>query len=96
MRVKDLIEALSALPQDAKIIVDGYETGFDAVHELEQLQIVQVKNPMDFDGQYQLESELSDRSWHQTPEQRQDIRYTIDHGQRLEAVLIRGKRGHLR
>ncbi len=96
MNVKDLIQVLSTLPKDAEIIVDGYETGFDSVHELQQIHVVQVKNPEDFDGQYQLESELNDHGWYLTAEQKQDIAETIKSGKLVKAVLIRGKRGHFR
>lgn len=96
MKAKDLIRVLSAMPADAEIIVEGYETGFDSVHEIQEIKVVEVKNPSEFDGQYQLESELNDQSWHLTAEQKQDIAETIQRGKRFYAVLIRGKRGHLR
>lgn len=96
MDVKGLIQLLSTLPQDAEIIVDGYENGFDSVHELQKMQVVQVKNPEDYDGQYQLESDLNEVSFHLTSAQKQDIKETIQNGKRVNAVLIRGKRGNLR
>ena len=96
MTVQDLIDALLLLPKDAEIVVEGYENGFDAVHELQQIKVVQVKNPEDFNGQYQLELDLSDRDWYLTEEQKRDITETIESGKRVNAVLIRGKRGHLR
>ncbi len=96
MTVQDLINALLLLPNDAEILVDGYENGFDSVHELQQIQVVQVKNPEDFNGQYQLETDLNDRGWYLTEEQKQDITETIQYGKRINAVIIRGKRGQLR
>jgi hypothetical protein len=96
MTVKNLIEALLLLPKDAEIMVEGYENGFDAVHELQQIKVVQVKNPEDFNGQYQLASDLNEHGWHLTAEQKLDITETILHGKRINAVLIRGKRGYLR
>lgn len=96
MTVKDLIKALLLLPKDAEIMVEGYENGFDSVHELQQIQVVQVKNPEDFNGQYQFESDLNDSDWYLTAEQKQDITETIQYGKRINAVLIRGKRGYLR
>ncbi|WPC03492.1 hypothetical protein SBP02_11920 [Pseudomonas benzenivorans] len=96
MTVQDLINALLLLPKDTEIVVEGYENGFDAVHELQQIQVVQVKNPEDFNGQYQLESDLNNHGWYLTTEQKQDITETIQHGKRINAVLIRGKRGQLR
>lgn len=96
MDVKGLIQLLSTLPQDAEIIVDGYENGFDSVHELQKMQVVQVKNPEDYDGQYQLESDLNEVSFHLTSPQKQDIKETIQNGKRVNAVLIRGKRGSWR
>lgn len=96
MTVQALIDALLLLPKDAEILVDGYENGFDSVHELQQIQVVQVKNPEDFNGQYQLETDLNHRGWYLTTEQKQDITETIQHGKRINALLIRGKRGHFR
>lgn len=43
MTVQDLIDALLLLPKDSEIIVEGYENGFDAVHELQQIKVVLIR-----------------------------------------------------
>ena len=96
MTAQDLIDALLLLPKDAEFLVDGYENGFDSVHELQQIQVVQVKNPEDFNGHYQFESDLNEHGWYLNTEQKQDITETIERGKRVNAVLIQGQRGHLR
>jgi hypothetical protein len=43
MKVKELIEILSQQDPDMRVVVDGYETGYDEVEKVYQVKI--VSNP---------------------------------------------------
>jgi hypothetical protein len=62
MKVKELIEQLQKFDPESIVIVDGYETGFDEVKEIEYISGL-IKLPEDkawYDGEYQ---EAPTHSW---------------------------------
>lgn len=53
MNVKELINVLSKLPnQEQLILVDGYETGYDDVHEIEEIEVKRHPSPASYDGEW--------------------------------------------
>ena len=59
LTVKELIEKLQVLPQEATILVDGYETGFDAVVNAQIINIEKNVKAQCYDGIYE-QSDLRD------------------------------------
>ena len=62
MKVKELIELLQKFDPEEIVVVDGYETGFDELREVEYLAGLK-KLPADkpyYDGEYQ---EANNISW---------------------------------
>lgn len=53
MKVSELIIALSKFPPKTMVVVEGYETGFDGIHQLLEI-IMAPHNPSanDWDGEY--------------------------------------------
>jgi hypothetical protein len=52
MRVKDLIKALQAHDPEQRIVVDGYEGGFNDIEDLEVTKIKPNPSAAWYDGQY--------------------------------------------
>ncbi len=52
MTINELIEKLKTFPDDAHVLVQGYEDGFDNIKVVRQIPV--VKNPKDHDwsGEY--------------------------------------------
>lgn len=53
MTAAELIELLSAYPSDLQVLVEGYETGFDVIHSVEQKNIERYRHAQPWDGEYQ-------------------------------------------
>lgn len=53
MKVSELIAALSKFSPDTKVVVQGYETGFDGIHQVLEIKMAPY-NPdaNDWDGEY--------------------------------------------
>ncbi|WP_338924732.1 hypothetical protein V0M98_34500 (plasmid) [Pseudomonas silesiensis] len=51
---RELIEALACFPDDAKIVVDGYENGFSAVSVVELVEVSHRPDRSCYDGEYQV------------------------------------------
>lgn len=54
MTVAELIEHLSQFPADLPVLVQGYETGWDAIHALRTDGVVSFPDAADWDGEYVL------------------------------------------
>lgn len=52
MTVSELIAALQSYPPDARVIVLGYESGYDDVTEVREINIVPEENPAWYNGRY--------------------------------------------
>lgn len=52
MKKQELIAALSGIPDDAEILVEGYETGFDRIIAIQPVEVAFVRNAKDWDGEY--------------------------------------------
>ncbi len=52
MIVSELIAALQSYPPDARVVVLGYETGYDDVTEVREIHIVPEENPAWYNGRH--------------------------------------------
>ena len=52
MTVEALIERLRELPSGAVVLVEGYEKGLDAVVSLSGVEVMQVPQPNEWDGEF--------------------------------------------
>lgn len=52
MKVSRLMKLLSALDPDTKIVVRGYEDGYDDIGSVEKLTVKKVKNQWWYSGEY--------------------------------------------
>lgn len=55
MKVSELIEELQKFDPNIEVVVDGYETGFDAVHSISKVEVFKpkdVENKAWYDGDY--------------------------------------------
>ncbi|MGB4599554.1 MAG: hypothetical protein WBI04_06205 [Trichlorobacter sp.] len=52
MTVSELIEALKNYPPDARVVVLGYESGYDDITLIKQVAILPEDNPSWFNGRY--------------------------------------------
>jgi hypothetical protein len=52
MTVSELIAALQSYPPDTRVVVLGYETGYDDVTEVRAIHIVPEVNPAWYNGRY--------------------------------------------
>jgi len=52
MTVSELITALQAYPSDARVVVLGYESGYDDVMLVKEIAIEPVENPAWYNGRY--------------------------------------------
>ena len=88
MTVAELIEILKAFPADLEVVVEGYETGLDPIHQVKAAEI--TRNPglgdwageigfREWDGEYALAGEIPGHT--ENPRQ---------------AVAILGRRGNRR
>jgi|WetSurMetagenome_2_1015567.scaffolds.fasta_scaffold192517_3 hypothetical protein len=59
MRVEELIEKLKLLPQDALVVAEGYETGYEPVKNVELISVIENPSRDWWDGEYE-KSEGSD------------------------------------
>lgn len=80
MTVEELIKNLQCLPADTQVLVDGYENGYDEIVELLEVEIFQYKMAQEWDGEYQATNAHPGFRDNET----------------FPAVVIQGRRGHLR
>lgn len=52
MTVSELIAALQSYPPDARVVVLGYESGYDDVTQVRGIGIVPEENPAWYNGRY--------------------------------------------
>lgn len=52
MTVSELIAALQTYPPGARVVVLGYESGYDDVNEVRGIHIVPEENPAWYKGRY--------------------------------------------
>lgn len=52
MTVSELIAALQSYPPDARVVVLGYESGYDDVTEVRKVNVVLEENPAWYNGRY--------------------------------------------
>jgi len=53
MTVKELIEELAKLPQDSLAMVSGYESGYDKVRKIENLDVRLLPPQAYYEGEYE-------------------------------------------
>jgi hypothetical protein len=52
MKVKELIKLLQEEDQEMKVVVDGYECGYDEVYCLNKINVVSNPTHSDWEGEY--------------------------------------------
>ena len=58
MNVEELIEQLQQLPGNLPVLIEGYETGWDGIHELRTAGVVPYRKAEAWDGEYHLATEF--------------------------------------
>ena len=58
MNVEELIEQLRQLPGNLPVLVEGYETGWDGIHELRIAGVVPYRKAEEWDGEYHLATDF--------------------------------------
>ena len=58
MNVEELIEQLQHLPGNLPVLIEGYETGWDGIHELRTAGVVPYRKAEAWDGEYHLATEF--------------------------------------
>ncbi|MCK2127264.1 hypothetical protein [Thauera chlorobenzoica] len=53
MTVADLIEQLRKLPPELPVLVEGYETGWDAIYDIRTSYLIRNAQANDWDGEYE-------------------------------------------
>src|SRR5690606_8361743 len=97
MTAAELIAILQTYPADSMVLVEGYETGWDSIHDTGSAVVVEVVEPAEYDGQFQKEGDLPDPDAFYLSEQaKRNVMKTLMKGKRSRAVLLTGQRGHLR
>ena len=51
MTATELIELLSAYPSDLQVLVEGYESGYDAIKHIEQKNVERYRHAQEWDGE---------------------------------------------
>jgi hypothetical protein len=63
MKVKELIKHLEKLDPEMDVVVDGYETGYDPIRDILQIEIVPTPDSKGwYDGEYQ-DADIKPISW---------------------------------
>jgi hypothetical protein len=60
MNVQELIESLKSLPPDKKVVIRGYEEGYNDISEIREIRIVLRPDLPWYYGQYLLGSKQDD------------------------------------
>lgn len=93
--VAELIKMLSAHDPDMPVLVDGYENGFDHLHQVEVTQVTDRGEPESWEGQAVKPEDLrgagSDYGFGDGM-----LSPDVPAGEPYQAVLIRGRRGEHR
>ena len=58
MTAAELIEHLRQVPPDTPVFVQGYETGWDAIHTLKRTSVVPYRRAQDWDGEFREAAEF--------------------------------------
>jgi hypothetical protein len=58
MTVAELIEHLQKFPQTFPVLVEGYEAGWDGIHELRTAGMVRYRKAEDWDGEFREAAEF--------------------------------------
>jgi hypothetical protein len=65
MRVDELIEVLKAMPPESRVVVLGYESGYDDITQVKGLAIMPEESPSWYNGRYDVApEELTDQAEH--------------------------------
>lgn len=52
MMVKELLKALEGYPEESRVVVQGYEDGFDDISTLQSIQVENHPDPKWYCGKY--------------------------------------------
>lgn len=59
MTVDELIKQLKALPPHTPVLVEGYESGYDAIVALKPQEVCRYRNAQEWDGEYRERNDFS-------------------------------------
>ena len=54
MNIKELIAKLQTLPGDMRILVQGYEDGYDDIVSITNIKVIKNSDPADYNGEYNI------------------------------------------
>ena len=52
MKVKELIQKLSIFDPEMRVVLDGYECGYDEVEKIRMIRITPNPSPKDWEGEF--------------------------------------------
>ena len=81
LTVAELMERLREMPPELPVLVEGYETGLDAIYSLRETVVIQSTNCEDWDGEFEEPKNLQPAPQGVAP---------------FRALLILGRRGSRR
>lgn len=58
MTAAELIEHLRQVSPDTPVLVEGYETGWDAIHEVKSSSVVRYRRAQAWDGEFKTAAEF--------------------------------------
>ena len=58
MTAAELIEHLRQVPPDTTVLVEGYETGWDAIHAIKSSSVVRYRRAKVWDGEFKVAAEF--------------------------------------
>jgi hypothetical protein len=58
MTAEELIKRLQALPPETRVLVEGYETGYDDIVDLKAEDVFRYRKAQEWDGEYQKQDEF--------------------------------------
>lgn len=81
LTVAELMERLREMPPELPVLVEGYETGLDAIHSLSETAVIHNTDCEDWDGEF---------------EEPENLPSDPQGGAPFRALLILGRRGSRR
>lgn len=94
----ELLKLLAGFSDDQKILVEGYESGFDPIHEVKQVSASRLPKAFEYNGQYEtteaIQKHISDRD--RSPMSRIEDDHFEGAGDPESVIVLIGRRGHRR
>lgn len=94
----ELLKLLEGFSDDQKILVEGYESGFDSIHEVRQESVARLPNAYEYNGQYEkteiIKKHMDERDT--SPMSRIEDDHFEGAGNPESVIVLIGRRGHRR